>query len=131
MAVFADQEPLLSFSKRESKCHSWNRINKYNLLDCTALIFKQYTDESLTLAKLQDFRNKFLPILSAFFISFKKKLPEALYDRADLFCLSLILNSINVLIKFGYLSIRDMKNYIGTILQMLADHDPDINKNKI
>ena len=94
------------------------------------VIFKQYTDEGLLHTKLNDFSQRILPILSTFFYSFKKKLPEVLQDRSEIECMLLFLNSFYTLMNYGYFTILEVKNFIGVILDNLVDYDPFVFRRK-
>jgi hypothetical protein len=61
--VFVDQDPFLSFERRETQCHVWSKIDEYNLESRTSLIFKQYTDFGLAVERLREFDINIIPFL--------------------------------------------------------------------
>lgn len=88
--------------------------------DCTALVFKQYTDEAQAISKLNDFGSKIYPILSQFFHNFKKRLPNVLGDITELKCLLIVLNTIYEMMNLGYMTLKAMKDYIGISLHLIS-----------
>ena len=118
--MYVDQDPFLVFDKRESICHSWDKIRVYNIKDHTALIFRQYTNLGLAMNKLNEFSFKITPILNSFFSDFHKKVPTFIYDKSEVESFLRILKIVYEVINFGFLTIGEIKDYISIILSIFS-----------
>lgn len=106
LKFYVDQDPFLTFEKRESICHCWDKIKNYNILERTCIIFRQYTNEGLAYNRINEHSFKLTLILNSFFTDFYHKGSSFIYEKTDVQSFLRILKIVHETLNFGFLTIK-------------------------